>query len=103
MAGESHPEAGSGRADESRPGLQPGDSGKADSGQGGSDLDRRYPIALLLYGVLGLLVWFTLGEGTVVVLGKQVELRIIPLVVIGSFVLRTVLARQADRIRRGGS
>ena len=68
----------------------------------GSELDRRFPVALALYGVLAVLVWFTVGEGTVVAFGRPVELRLIPILVIGSFALRTVLARQADRIRRGG-
>jgi hypothetical protein len=68
----------------------------------GSDLERRYPVALLLYVVLGVLVWFTVGEGAVQVLGRPVEIRLIALLVIGSFALRTVLARQADRIRHGG-
>jgi hypothetical protein len=36
------------------------------------------------------------------VMGRAVELRWVPLLVIGSFALRTVLARQAERIRRGG-
>jgi hypothetical protein len=68
----------------------------------GSDLERRYPIALALYGVLAVLVWFTVGEGTIIVFGRPVELRMIPLLIIGTFALRTVVARQADRIRRDG-
>ena len=78
-----------------REGLQQG-------ARSGSELDRRFPVALGLYGILAVLVWFTVGEGTVVVFGRPVELRLIPILVIGSFALRTVLARQADRIRRGG-
>ena len=65
-----------------------------------SDLERRYPIALGLYVVLGLLVWFTMGEEKVLVHGRLVDLRLVPLIVIGGLALRTVLARQADRIRR---
>jgi hypothetical protein len=68
----------------------------------GSDLERRYPVALGLYVVLAVLVWFTMGEGKVLVMGRMVELRLVPLIVIGGLALRTVLARQADRIRRGG-
>ncbi len=41
----------------------------------GSDLQRRYPVALLLYGVLAVLVWFTIGEGTIIVFGRPVEMR----------------------------
>jgi len=36
------------------------------------------------------------------VMGKPVEMRWIPLIIIGGLVLRTVLARSAERIRRGG-
>jgi len=68
----------------------------------GADLDKRYPVALGLYVVLGLLVWFTMGEGKVLVLGRPVELRLVPLIVIGGLALRTVLARQAEKIRRNG-
>ncbi|HET7104358.1 MAG TPA: hypothetical protein VFI20_09760 [Terracidiphilus sp.] len=70
--------------------------------RGGSDLERRYPVALALYGVLGVLIWFTMGSDTVVVFGRPVELRLIPLLIVGTFALRTVVARQADRIRRDG-
>jgi hypothetical protein len=66
----------------------------------GSDLNRKFWIALALYGVLGLLVWFTTGEGKVLVHGRPVELRLIPLIVIGGLALRTVVAHQAERIRR---
>ena len=68
----------------------------------GSDLQRRYPIALLLYGVLAVLCWFTLGEGTVVVFGRPVELRWIPILILATFALRTYVARQADKIRHDG-
>ena len=39
----------------------------------GSDLERRFPVALGLYLVLAALVWFTMGEGKVLVMGKLVE------------------------------
>jgi hypothetical protein len=68
----------------------------------GSDLERKFWVALALFAVLGVLVWFTIGEGAIVVMGKPVEIRWVALLVIGSFALRTVLARQADRIRHGG-
>jgi hypothetical protein len=66
----------------------------------GPDLDRKYWVALALFAVLALLVWFTMGGDKVRVLGRPVEVRLIPLVVIGGLALRTVVARQADRIRR---
>jgi len=65
----------------------------------GSDLSRKFWTALVLYGILGLLVWFTMGEGKVLVHGRPVELRLIPLIVIGGLALRTVVAHQAQRIR----
>jgi hypothetical protein len=77
---------------ETRVGLESSDSDQA----------RRYPVALLLYGVLAVLVWFTVGKGTVIVFGKPVELRLIPLLILATFALRTVLVRQADKIRHGG-
>ena len=67
-----------------------------------ADLDRKYWIALALFGFLALLAWFTIGDGNVIVMGKPVEIRLVPLVVIGGLVLRTVLARQAEKIRRQG-
>jgi hypothetical protein len=68
----------------------------------GSELDRKFWVALALFAVLGALAWFTLGEGTILVAGRPVELRVFPLVVLGGFALRTVLARQAEKIRRDG-
>ena len=68
----------------------------------GSDLDRKYWVALALYAVLAALAWFTVGEGAILVHGKPVELRLLPLIIIGGMALRTVLARQAEKIRRGG-
>ncbi len=69
----------------------------------GSDLDRKYWVALALYGVLGALAWFTLGTGKVFVAGRPVELRFLPVIIIGGLALRTVLARHAEKIRRGGN
>jgi hypothetical protein len=66
----------------------------------GSELERKYWIAMALYGVVALLVWFTMDAGKVVVWGRPVELRLVPLIVIGGLALRTVMARQAEKIRR---
>ena len=68
----------------------------------GPELERKYWVALGLYAVLAVLVWFTMSEGRVLVLGRPVALRLLPLIVIGGMALRTVLARQAEKIRRGG-
>ncbi len=67
----------------------------------GSDLDKRFPVALALYAVLAVLIWFTMDQGKVQVFGRPVEMRWIPLIIIGGLALRTVLARSAERIRRG--
>jgi hypothetical protein len=64
------------------------------------DLDWKFWAALAMFAVLAVLVWLTMGDGSVLVFGKPVELKLIPLIVIGGFVLRTVLARKADKIRR---
>ena len=65
---------------------------------GGSQ--RKFWIAMLLYGALAILAWYTIGAGSVDVNGKQVQVRLVPLVVFGVLALRTVLGRHADRIRR---
>jgi hypothetical protein len=83
--------------------AQPDERGGLESARselGDANLERRFPIALGLYLVLAVLVWFTMGEGKVLVHGRPVELRLVPLIVIGGLALRTVLARQAERIRR---
>ena len=69
----------------------------------GADLDRKYWVALGLYAVLAVLVWFTMSSGSVLVMNRPVELRWLPLIVIGGMALRTVLARQAEKIRRDGN
>jgi len=66
----------------------------------GSELDRKFWIAMLAYGILGAVIWFTLGEGTVLAFGRPVEIRLIPLLVIGTFAFRTYIAREAEKIRR---
>ena len=67
-----------------------------------SAMDRKFWVALALYAGLAAVAWFTMDEGKVLVSGRLVELRILPMIVIGGLTLRTVLARQADRIRREG-
>jgi hypothetical protein len=67
-----------------------------------SDLERRYPVALALYAVLAVLVWFTVGEGSIIVFGRPVEVRWIPILILATFAFRTMLVRQAEKIRRGG-
>jgi hypothetical protein len=88
-----HELEGPGSSPESDPELVSG-------GRPGSNLDRKFRVAMAAYGILAVVIWFTLGEGSVFVLGRPVEIRLIPLFVIGTFVLRALVAREADRIRR---
>jgi hypothetical protein len=67
---------------------------------GGSDLDRKFWIALGLFAVLAVAAWFTIGDGTFDVEGRPVQVRFVPLVVLGGLALRTILARQAEKIRK---
>jgi hypothetical protein len=66
----------------------------------GADLERKFWPAMALYAILAVVAWFTLGEGSLVVQGRPVEIRLLPIFVFGMMAFRTVLARQADRIRR---
>jgi hypothetical protein len=70
-------------------------------GNSGSEMDRKFWVALALYAGLALLVWFTMGAGKIPVFGRPVDLRLVPLLVIGAMALKTVVARQAERVRRG--
>jgi hypothetical protein len=74
-------------------------SARADQGVK-SQFDRKFWAAMAMFAGLAALVWFTMDAGSVPVFGKPVELRLLPLVVIGGLALRTILARQADKIRR---
>jgi hypothetical protein len=78
------------------------DLNREEGKRSGSDLEKRYPVALALYAVLAVLVWFTMDAGKVLVWGKPVELRLLPLIVIAGLAVRTVVALRADRIRRSG-
>ena len=67
----------------------------------GHDLAGKYRAALILYAVLAALSWFTL-DGKILIRGQVVELRMVPLIIIGGLVLRTMLAMKAEKIRRAG-
>ena len=66
-----------------------------------TSLQKKYWVALVLYGILALLSWFTL-DGKIPVGGRLVELKFIPLVIIGGLALRTMVAMKAEKIRREG-
>ena len=65
-----------------------------------SRVERKYGTALALYVALGVLAWTTLGSDAVPLFGKTVPLRLLPILVLGGFALRTWVAMQAERIRR---
>ncbi len=67
-----------------------------------TDFDRKFWAAMAMFAALAALVWFTMDTGLVLVFGRPVELRLVPLIIIGALALRTVLARQAEKIRRQG-
>jgi len=66
----------------------------------GAELERRYWPAMAAYAILAVVAWFVVGEGTVLVGGRPVEIRWLPIVVLGLMAFRTWVARSADRIRR---
>jgi hypothetical protein len=63
------------------------------------NMARKYRVALLLYAILATLSWFTL-DGKIPVGGRLVELRLVPLVIIGGLALRIVVAMKAEKIRQ---
>ena len=67
---------------------------------GAGRVERKYRVALALYVVLGILAWTTLGADAVPLFGRVVPLRVLPILVLGGFALRTWVAMQAERIRR---
>jgi hypothetical protein len=74
---------------------------EVESGSKGPGLERKFGVALALYVVLAVLVWFTIGEGKISVFGRLIEIRWVPIFILATFAFRTVMAMQADRIRRG--
>jgi hypothetical protein len=67
----------------------------------GSSLDKKYWAALALYAGLATLSWFTL-DARIAVGGRLVEMKFIPLVIIGGLALRTMVAMRAEKIRNEG-
>ncbi len=77
-------------------------SGREGLKRSGPELDRKYRVALVLYAILAVLSWFTL-DGKIPIGDRLVDLRLLPLLIIGGLALRTVVAMKADKIRREGS
>jgi hypothetical protein len=67
----------------------------------GSSLNKKYWVALLLYAGLAILSWFTL-DARIPVGGRLVEMKFVPLIIIGGLALRTMVAMRAEKIRREG-
>ena len=88
-----------GRESEKQSGPIPATEGVKSTGR---ELDRKFRIALVLYAVLAALAWFFMDSQEYVINGKRVDLRLLPLIVVGGLAFRTVLAHQADKIRRNG-
>jgi len=65
------------------------------------NLERKYRVALALYAGLAVLSWFTL-DARISVGGRLVEMKFIPLIIIGGLALRTMVAMRAEKIRREG-
>jgi hypothetical protein len=87
---------------EAEPGTRTGSEAHTDAGERtDAEMERKYPVAMALYGILAVLTWFTIGAGNVIVFGRPVEIRFIPLLILATFAFRTMMAMQAERIRRG--
>jgi hypothetical protein len=67
----------------------------------GSELEKKYPVALAMYAVLIVVTWLTIGSGHFWIWNRPVDVRWIPTVILALFAFRTYVAMQADRIRRG--
>ena len=67
--------------------------------ESGSSLEKKYRAALVLYVGLAILSWFTL-DARISVGGRLVEMKFIPLIIIGGLALRTMVAMRAEKIRR---
>ena len=69
--------------------------------ESGTTLEKKYRAALALYAGLAILSWFTL-DARISVGGRLVELKFVPLIIIGGLALRTMVAMRAEKIRSEG-
>jgi hypothetical protein len=73
-------------------------------------LERRYPIALLVYAVLGIGIWFSMSSASFPVhfrfrgewVDTQISFRVLALIILGLFAFKTALYRKAEQIRNSG-
>jgi hypothetical protein len=65
-------------------------------------LEKRYYTALVVYAVLGALIWFTLGDETIHISGREIKMKVLPAIVVAGFALKTVLHWHAERLRAQG-
>jgi hypothetical protein len=80
----------------------PASAGAKLGAEPGAKLERKARIAFGLYAVLAIVAWFSL-DGTVLVYDRPVELRLVPLIVLGGLAARTLLAVKAEKIRRAST
>ena len=94
------------------------ENGKLDDS--GAELDRKFWAAMAMFAVLAVAAWVMIGPEKMLVQGYSgdfrffghsfalnmpdhwVEMRLLPLIVLGGFAARTVLAWKAEKIRRQG-
>jgi uncharacterized membrane protein len=60
---------------------------------------KRFYVALAIYAVLGLLIWITMVDVPIPVGNGHIGIRSVTLLVLGLFVVRTLLHRRAEQIR----
>jgi len=63
---------------------------------------KKFWIALLIYVLLGLLIWTTLDDIPISIGGGRISIRVLALVIIAFFAVKTVLHWKAERIRDDG-
>ena len=61
--------------------------------------ERKFYVALGMYALLAVLVWTTLSYTPIRIEGREIDFRVIPSLILGMFALRTILFRQAERVR----
>ena len=64
------------------------------------DLNRRFRVALMVYAVLAIAIWFSMSGQTVHLGGiGWVSFRLVALIVLGLFAVKTFLRWKAEQIR----